>query len=120
MRKKPSRAKVMLQGELKKGDRTILTVGNSRYRIQKELSEKIRLKNILLGAETLILTILYRLAMRKFEEIPWKGADPALIGEGLMITFLFLGSLAAAFLLTSVVLLPEDMENHLEELEEAY
>lgn len=106
----------MLQGELKKGDRTILTVGNSHYRIQKELSKKIRLKNILLGAETLILTILYRLAMRKFEEIPWKGADPALIGEGLLITFLFLGSLAAAFYLTSILLLPEDIHLQLEEI----
>ena len=105
----------MLQGELKKGDPTILIAGNSHYRIEKELSKKIRLKNLLLGAETILLTVLYRLSMRKFEEIPWKGADPALIGEGLLITFLFLGSLAAAFLLTSMALLPKDMEHHLEE-----
>jgi len=110
----------MLQGELKKGDRSILKIGNRTYSIQKDFSKKIRLKNILLGAETLILTVLYRLSMRKFEEIPWKGADPELIGEGLLITFLFLGSLAAAFLLTSMALLPKDMENHLEELEEEY
>jgi len=44
--------------------------------------------------------------MAKFEEIPFKGADPELVKEGLMMTFLFLGTVAVTFLLTSLLLLP--------------
>ena len=114
------RSKVMFQGLLKKGDRSILTVGEKEYKIPETLTKKIRLKNFLLGSETLILTILYRFSMAKFEEIPFKGADPEIVKEALMMTFLFLGMVAVAFLLTSLLLLPEDIHLQLEEIDEDF
>lgn len=110
----------MFQGLLKKGDRSILTVGEKEYKIPETLTKKIRLKNFLLGFETLILTILYRFSMAKLEEIPFKGADPDIVKEALMMTFLFLGTVAVTFLLTSLLLLPEDIHLQLEEIDEDF
>jgi len=115
-----TRSKIMFQGLLKKGDRSILTVGEKEYKIPEILTKKIRLKNFLLGSETLILSLIYLFSMERFDEIPFKGADPELVKEGLMMTFLFLGMVAVAFYLTSILLLPEDIHLQLEEIDEDF
>ena len=113
--KKLTRGKVMLNGMLKKGEKNVLEVGHKNYRITDELSKRIKIKNILLVFETVGLTFIYLLTIEKYRDIPFKGMSKELM-EGLNITFLFIFLVAAGFIITSMLLLPEDIENHTEEL----
>ncbi len=118
--KEITRTTVMFQGVLKKKDRSILIIKEKEYKISDVLSKKLRLKNFLLGAETFILTWVYLLNIEKFRDIPFKGADPAVLTEGLALTFLFLFAVAGSFLVTSLLLIPEDISLLLEELDEDF
>lgn len=106
----------MLNGTLKKGEKNILEVGQENYRITDELSKRIKIKNILLVLETVTLTFIYLLSIEKYRDIPFNGISKDLM-KGLNITFLFILLVTAGFISTSMLLLPEDIENHVEELE---
>lgn len=113
---KLTRRKVMLNGMLKKGKKNILEVGHKNYRISDELAKRIRIKNLLLSFETLVLTFIYLFSVEKYRDMPFKGMDKYFM-EGLNKTFIFLFLVATGFIITSLLLLPEDIEKHVEELE---
>lgn len=113
---KLTRRKVMLNGMLKKGNKDILVVGHKEYRISEELAKRIRIKNILLGLETIVYTFIYLFSIEKYRDMPFKGIDKYFM-EGLNKTFIFLFFVAAGFVITSLLLLPKDIEKYVEELE---
>ncbi|WFF73031.1 hypothetical protein [Proteiniclasticum sp. QWL-01] len=109
--KQLTRGQLMLKGVMVKGEPHLLKVGSDLYRVSDELAGRIRRKNILLGLETVTLTLLYRLRLRPLETTPFQGADPAFL-NGLALTGLFLLSLIAAFALTGWLVLPRDLTGH--------
>ena len=95
-----------------------MDVGSASYRITDEMADKMKLKSFLLFTETIALTLLYLFSMDKFRDIPFKGADGAVVREGLAYTLIFLFLMVIAFFLTSLLIIPVDVENHMRELDE--
>ncbi|WFA07824.1 hypothetical protein [Tissierella sp. Yu-01] len=116
MANKLTRREVMLNGMIKKGKKNILEVGHKNYRITDELAKRIRIKNLLLGFETVVLTFIYLFSIEKYRDMSFKGMDKYFM-EGLNKTFVFLFLVAAGFIITSLMLLPKDIDNHVKELD---
>ncbi|HCW73454.1 MAG TPA: hypothetical protein DHM90_06260 [Clostridiaceae bacterium] len=116
--KKITRRKVILSGVMKKGSPQIMDLGGDSYRITDELAKKMKLKSVLLFVQTLVLTLFYLFTMDKFRDIPFKGADGAVIAEGLTYTMIFLILMFSAFVITSVMIIPWDVADHMIELDE--
>lgn len=95
-----------------------MDVGSSSYRITDELANKMKLKSVLLFAETITLTLFYLISMDKFRDIPFKDAESDVIFEGLSYTLIFLFLMISAFFITSVLIVPLDVGSHMEELDE--
>lgn len=113
-----TRRKVILNGVMKKGSTEILDVGRVSYRITEEMARRMKLKSALLFVQTIVLTLFYLFSIEKFRDIPFKGADGAVIAEGLTYTFIFLILMVSAFFITSVLTIPKDLEKHMTELDE--
>ena len=111
---KPTRRKVMLSGMTKRGKKNILELGENTYKISNELAKRIRIKNILLVFEVFILTFIYFFSIEKYRDIPFNGIDENLL-DGLNITFVFMFIVVALFIITSHLLLPKDIEEHIME-----
>lgn len=95
-----------------------MDLGGDSYRITDELAKKMKLKSVLLFVQTLVLTLFYLFTMDKFRDIPFKGTDGAVIAEGLTYTMIFLILMFSAFVITSVMIIPWDVADHMIELDE--
>ncbi len=94
-----------------------MDMGSVSYRITDELGKKMKLKSFLLFVETLVLTLLYLLSMDRFRDIPFKDAPGSVIAEGLTYTLIFLILMVSGFILTSLLLIPRDVYEHMVELD---
>lgn len=102
------RLKVAFMAKLKNGEKNSMQIGSKRYRITDSLEKRLRLLRPILGIETFILTVAFRLNMRKYEAIPFEGSNGPFL-EGLGITFAFIFGLIALQITTSLLMLPPDL-----------
>lgn len=104
----------MLNGMPKRGKKNILQVGETTYKISDELDKRLRIKNIILGLEVFVLTLVYLFSIEKYRDISFEGIDENFI-DGLNITFIFMLIVVVAFIITSNLLIPKDIEEHIVE-----
>lgn len=109
-----TRLKVAFMAKLTKGDNNRMRIGTRMYGITDHLEKRLRLLRPILGIETFLATIVFRLNMRKYESIPFEGANGPLL-EGLNITFQFIFGLFALLIATSLLILPSDLEQEASE-----
>lgn len=106
---KLTRLKVAFMAKLKKGEKNRMWIGTKFFRITDTLEKRLRMLRPILGIETFIATIVFRLNMRKYESIPFEGPNGPFL-EGLGITFQFIFGLIALLITTSLLLLPTDLD----------
>ena len=112
-----TRKQVMWNGVLEKGNKNILRVGIKKYRITNDFSKKVRLKNRIIGLMTAVFTFFYLFSIEKYREIPLEGNNELLL-QGLNLTFIFLFSIVSSFIIISLLILPKNMEQYIQEVGE--
>ena len=113
--KHPSKMRIAFMGEIRWKHKNEMRIREKTYEITSTLFKRLWLQRVLIGAETLILTLLFGFSTEKYRSIPLKGNEH-LLGEGIGIALAFVFGLAGVILITSYLILPRKIKEHAVEI----